>query len=181
MSTTTSWIASKFRLVPNVPVVGSVVSTASMMNRLLLVSAPSALTLPVPDDARSGADQRLVAAADRQLFELLAAHARGRGHGGRRRRSAFADDLTVSVSAPIFIANGDAGGLVGFDQVVGGLRRLEALQRRHDGVRTDRHRREHVPPGLVGHRRPREAAILTRDGHRDARKRRAGGIHESGR
>ena len=80
--TDTSWIASKFRFVPNVPVVGSVVSTASMMNRLLLVSAPSALTLPVPTTPGDGADERLIAAADGKLLELLAAHARvGRGVG----------------------------------------------------------------------------------------------------
>src|SRR5688572_587151 len=48
VSTLTSWIASKFKFVPKVPVVGSVVSTASMMYRLLVVRAPALLTLPVP-------------------------------------------------------------------------------------------------------------------------------------
>ncbi len=44
----TSWMDSKLMLVPNVPVVGSVVSTASITNRLLVVSAPALLALPVP-------------------------------------------------------------------------------------------------------------------------------------
>src|SRR5687767_11714918 len=48
VSTLTSWIASKFKLVPNVPVVGSVVSTASITNRFDVVRAPELLTLPVP-------------------------------------------------------------------------------------------------------------------------------------
>ena len=48
VDTDTSWMASKFRLLPKVPVVGSVVSTESMMNWLLPVSAPRAFTLPVP-------------------------------------------------------------------------------------------------------------------------------------
>ncbi len=45
---TTSWMASKFRLAPKVPVTGSVVLTPSIRNWLLLVSAPWAFTLPVP-------------------------------------------------------------------------------------------------------------------------------------
>ncbi|MNC90079.1 hypothetical protein D3C83_61270 [compost metagenome] len=46
--TITSAIASKFMLLPNVPVTVSVVFTPSAMNWLLAVSAPCALTLPVP-------------------------------------------------------------------------------------------------------------------------------------
>jgi hypothetical protein len=44
----TSSMPSKLRFDPNVPVVGSVVLTPSNMKRLLLVSAPCALTLPTP-------------------------------------------------------------------------------------------------------------------------------------
>ena len=44
----TSWMASKFRLVPNVPVVGSVVSTESTTNRLPPWGEPRALTLLLP-------------------------------------------------------------------------------------------------------------------------------------
>ena len=89
VSTLTSWIASKFRFVPNVPVVGSVVSTASMTNRLLRGQRAGAIDVAGANHARRGADQRLIAAADRQLFELVLAETRRRRHGRRDRRSAF--------------------------------------------------------------------------------------------
>ena len=46
--TTTSWIVSKFWLAPNVPVVGSVVSTPSKSQTLPESGAPRAFGLPSP-------------------------------------------------------------------------------------------------------------------------------------
>ena len=122
------------------------------------------------DDAGRRADERLVAAADRQLFELLAAQARRwRSRVGRRRRSASRRSPARCRSAR---RSSCRTGRRWSCRSRPGCRsparsRIPAAWRRsvYMPIGTAG---KHVAAVLVGHRRTREPAILAGDRHRDA-------------
>ena len=133
LETTISWIVSKLLLAPNVPVVGSVVSTPSKRKTLPESGAPRALGLPSPSMSFwPGAKSTTFwyAAADRQLVGQLGADGRRVADVGLVDERRVAGDRDGLLRARELEGDGEARRLLGRDEVARRDRDLEAGDRR---------------------------------------------------